>query len=187
MGRKTLLAAALAAALAGLAACGTGTSSGTGTSIGTGISSATAPGRATSTAATPPSPRAEAATSRLPAGIGAVRITLVPGMNDKAKPPAPVTVTSKSKVGSLVALINGLPATPSGVYSCPMDDGRGVQLTFLGAPGHPALASAFAAGNGCGGVTLTVGNTKSGLGQGNGPAQRALAIAGIHWNAWGPA
>jgi hypothetical protein len=117
-----------------------------------------------------------------------VRITLVPGMNDKAKPPGPVTVTGQATVASLVALVNGLPPFPPGNFSCPMSDGRGVRLTFLPTPTGTPLATAFAAGNGCGGATLTVGSTKSVLGpQNNDPAQRALAIAGITWSAWGPA
>jgi hypothetical protein len=186
--KAVLLAAALAAALAGLVACGTSGSSGT--SNGTGTSASTPPGRVAATEPGPAStqpPRPANATSRLPAGIGAVRIILVPGMNDKAAPPGPVTVTGKAKVGRLVALINGLSAFPSGTYSCPMDDGRGVRLTFLRAADGRALASALAAGNGCGGVTLTAGSKKSLLGWGNSAAQRALAIAGIRWNVWGPA
>jgi len=182
MGRKTLLAAALAAALTGLVACGTTTSTGT--------SAATTPGRATATgpaaAATPP-PRPVAVTTRLPSGIHVVKITLVPGLNDKTTPPGPVTVTTPAKVGQLVALVNGLSVAASGVHSCPMDDGRGVRLTFLSAPGGAPLATAFAAGNGCGGVTLTVGARSSSLGSGDGPAQQALAIGGIRWNVWGPA
>jgi hypothetical protein len=178
MGRKTLLAAALAAALAGLMGCGSTSTS----RLAAGPASSPKPGQAT-----PSARQADSATGRLPAGIQGVKITLVPGMNDKSKPPGPVTVTSKSKVGDLVALINRLPSSPPGAFSCPMDDGRGVRLTFLGAPGGPALASAFAAGNGCGGVTLTVGNTKSAWGQGNDPAKQALAIAGIDWNVGGPA
>jgi hypothetical protein len=183
MGRKTLLAAALAAALAGLAACGT--TRVTGVSDGPGAGQVASAAHPTTTS---PAGQQAAATGRLPAGITSVKITLVPGLNDKTKPPGPVTVTSESKVGDLVALINGQPPSPSGpVHSCPMDDGRGVQLTFLGGPGGPALASAFAAGNGCGGVTLTIGASKSTLGSGTGPAARALAIAGIRWNLSGPA
>jgi hypothetical protein len=179
MGRKTLLAAALAAALAGLAACGTQA----------GTSNATGPARATSTSSTvaaPPSPpHVVASTGRLPAGIHAVRITLVPGANDRTKPPGPVTVTSPAEVGTLVALVNGLKAFPAGSYSCPMDDGRGVRLAFLGQRAGATLATAFAAGNGCGGVTLTAGTRKSVLGWGDDAAKRALAIAGIHWNVQG--
>ena len=183
MGRKTLLTAALTAALAGLVACGTTTSTGT--------SAATPPGRAAATSPARPAaqpPRPVAVEVRLPAGIHVVRITLVPGMNDKTTPPGPVTVTEPAKVGQLVALVNGLPAAPAGVvHSCPMDDGRGVRLTFLSAPGGAALATAFAAGNGCGGVTLAVGTRASSLGSGAAPAQRALAIAGIRWNVRRPA
>ena len=181
MGRKTLLAAALAAALAGLAACGTQA----------GTSNATAPGRVTSTgstaAARPSPPQVVANTGRLPAGVHVVRITLVPGANDKSKPPGPVTVTSPAEVGTLVALVNGLKAFPAGSYSCPMDDGRGVRLAFLGQPAGATLATAFAAGNGCGGVTLTAGTRKSVLGWGDDAARQALAIAGIRWNPAGAA
>ncbi|HUN38579.1 MAG TPA: hypothetical protein VMU95_41845 [Trebonia sp.] len=184
MGRKTLLTAALSAALAGLVACGTTTSTGTSASSAQGPATTTGP--ASSAATQPPRPVAD--TTRLPSGIHAVRITLVPGANDKTTPPGPVTVTQAAKVGQLVALVNGLSPAPSGpVHSCPMEDGRGVRLTYLSAPGGAPLATAFAAGNGCGGVTLTVGTRDSSLGSGNGPAARALAIGGIRWNVWGPA
>jgi hypothetical protein len=184
MGRKTLLAAALTAALAGLVACGT-TPSGGGAPDGTGsarASMSTGP----LVAASPSQQQVAADTSRLPAGIHAVRITLVPGANDRSKTPGPVTVTSPAAVGKLVALVDALPLS-SGTFSCPMADGRGVQLTFLSAPQGTAVASAFAAGNGCGGVTLTTGSKRSVLGQGNDPAKQALAIAGIGWNPEGTA
>lgn len=185
MGRKTLLAAALAAALAGLVGCGTTVSGG----LAPGRTASARPAVSTRpAAATSPSPgQAEADTSRLPAGIHAVRITLVPGLNGKGTAPGPVTVTDGVTVGKLVALVNGLSPSPSGGYICPMDDGRGVQLTFLSAPQGTPLAGAFAAGNGCGGVTLTVGSRRSALGWGDGPARQALAIAGIQWNAGGTA
>ncbi len=123
-------------------------------------------------------------------------VTAVPGTNDRARPPAPLLVTDPAKVRSLVALVNGLPLFPPGVYSCPFDDGRGVRLAFLsragaGKAGHgpvirsAVLAVAFAKSNGCGGVLLTIAGTQTSLGWGPSAAERALSISGMHWKLFG--
>jgi hypothetical protein len=122
----------------------------------------------------------------LPSGIGAVVVTAVPGLNDKKKPPAPVTVTAPGQVRQLVSLVNGLPLSPPGIYHCPMDDGRGVQLTFLARPGGAVLATALAKANGCGGVALTIGHGQpTGLGWGSTVAQQVLTISGLRWRLSG--
>jgi hypothetical protein len=134
------------------------------------------------------SPRqpARPAGTLLPSGIRAVVVTAVPGLNDKKKPPAPVTVTDPGRVRQLVSLVNGLPLSPPGIYYCPMDDGRGVRLAFLARPGGAVLAAALAKANGCGGVALTIGHSQpTGLGSGSTAAQQALTISGLPWRLSG--
>jgi hypothetical protein len=141
------------------------------------------------------SPRDRAA-SYIPAtAVHAVVVTAVPGPNDRTKPPAPLTITDPAKVRSLVALVNGLPLFPPGVYSCPFDDGRGVRLTFLskassGKANGPViksavLAVAFAKANGCGGVQVTIAGAQTGLGWGPTAAEQALSISGMRWKLSG--
>lgn len=122
----------------------------------------------------------------LPSGVRVVVVTAVPGLNDKKKPPAPVTVTDPGRVRQLVSLVNGLPLAPPGIRQCPMDDGRGVRLAFLARPGGAVLAEALAKANGCGGVALTIGHGQpAGLGSGSTAAQQALTISGLPWRLFG--
>jgi hypothetical protein len=131
----------------------------------------------------------------LPSGIQAVTVTAMRGGNDKNKPPAPVTVTDPARVQQLVSLVNGLPLFPPGPFSCPFDDGRGVQLAFLAKVGGPVLGTAFAKSNGCGGVLLVIGagqpsmehavQHQTALGFGTVPAKKALAISGMRWKMFG--
>lgn len=133
--------------------------------------------------------------AHVPGTARAVIVTPVPGGNDRKKPPAPLTVTDPARVRELVSLVNALPMSPSGVFACPMDDGRGVRLTFLAAMGGPVLATAFAASNGCGGVLLVIGAgplstdgpgpRQVGLGFGPDPAEKALAVSGMSWKLFG--
>ena len=125
------------------------------------------------------------ASTFIPGSVRVVVVTAVPGMNDRRKPPAPVTVTDPARVRKLVALINAQPLFPPGVFSCPADDGRGVQLTFLAGPGGPTVAIAFAKSNGCGGVQLTLKGQRTMLGWGSAVAQQALAISGMNWKLFG--
>ena len=118
-------------------------------------------------------------------GIRVVVVTAVPGGNDRKKPPAPVTVTDPAKVKKLVALINAQPLFPPGTFACPFDDGRGVQLTFLAGTRGPAIATAFAKSNGCGGIQLTLHGKQTMLGWGPDVAQRALVISGMNWKLFG--
>jgi hypothetical protein len=126
------------------------------------------------------------------AAVHSVLVTAVPGPNDRTAPPAPLLVTDPAKVRDLVALVNGLPLFPPGTYSCPMDDGKGVRLTFLSTRGGgkaangpvieaAVLAVAFAKANGCGGVQLTIAGTQTSLGWGSTAAEQALAITGMSW------
>jgi hypothetical protein len=94
-----------------------------------------------------------------------------------------------------VSLVNALPMFPPGVFACPFADGRGVRLAFLATVGGPALATAFAMSNGCGGVQLVIGAGplprgrpgphQVGLGFGPETAEKALAISGMNWKLFG--
>ncbi|HEX3955923.1 MAG TPA: hypothetical protein VHZ03_04740 [Trebonia sp.] len=116
------------------------------------------------------------------ASTRAVMVTAVPSINDKRKPPTPLTITDPSRVRKLVALVNGLSMSLPGALNCPALEGGAVRLTFLARPGGPVLAVALASDNGCGGVQLTVGSKQVGLGLLGDAAQQALAISGLRWS-----
>ncbi len=76
-----------------------------------------------------------------------------------------------------------------------------MRLAFLARAGAPALATALAKSDGCGGVLLVVGPGQPGmtgvkpgmtgarnetaLGWGPASAEKALAISGMHWKLFG--
>jgi hypothetical protein len=127
--------------------------------------------------------------------VHAVEVTAV-ALNDPRKPPAaPIVVTNPVRVKKLVALVNGLPLVPPGVYHCPEGGGGAVRLTFLSSAGRdkvangPAIRSAvvavaLATTSGCGGVQLTIAGTQTSLGGGPSAAQQALAISGLRWTLY---
>jgi hypothetical protein len=120
----------------------------------------------------------------IPAGVTAVALSLSAGTNAHAKPPA--TVTDQGTVRKLTALVDGLPRFPDGSYSCPMDNGASLVLTFRAGRSGPVLAVATVKLAGCEGVNLTVGGEQQpGLGPvggGRSTAAKALKIAGLHWS-----
>lgn len=122
----------------------------------------------------------------IPAGTALVTFTLHPDMNVHRKPPQPVTVTSQAEIRQLAALINGLPAFPAGMYSCPTDGGASLVLTFRAGKAGPVLAVATIDLEGCEGVGLVIGGRQQpGLGTPDGGrpvAARAVKIAGLTWN-----
>ena len=127
---------------------------------------------------------ARPAGERVPAAVKAVTISMDIGTNQGGrKPPIPVTITDQARVHALLALVNDLPPFPPGEYSCPADFGATLTLTFLAAPGTPALAVATADLAGCDGVSLTIGGRPqpalAGPGTGTGPL--ILKAAGLPW------
>jgi hypothetical protein len=188
MMRRLLLGGALAVLMAGLTA-------GCGTNLPRPATTSPSPSHAgTKTAAdanaSSASPARPAASYIVASAVHGVVVTAVSGV-DRDKPPAPLIITDPATIGRLVALVNGLSPFPPGVYSCPADDGAGVQLTYVskvgaGKAGAPitkslVLAVALAKSAGCGGVQLTIDGTRTSLGWGPGAAQQALAISGMHW------
>jgi hypothetical protein len=121
------------------------------------------------------------ASEKVPAAAKAVTISMDLGMNQGGKrPPKPVTITDPAKVGELRALINSLPLSPPGMFSCPAAFGDNLVLTFRAHAGGPALAVATDMLSGCGGVDLTIGGkSQPELAGVSGP--RILKIAGLSW------
>lgn len=122
----------------------------------------------------------------IPAGTALVTLTLHPDVNVHRKPPQPVAVTSQAEIRQLAALVNGLPAFPAGMYSCPMDGGASLVLTFRAGQAGPVLAVATIDLEGCEGVGLVIGGRQQpGLGTPDGGRQvaaRAVKLAGLTWN-----
>jgi hypothetical protein len=125
---------------------------------------------------------AKPATESVPSTARVVTITPIPGLGVASRPPASVTLSDAAAVRRIAALVDALPVSPPGAYSCPMDTGKGLRLTFRATPGGPAVATVTAGLDGCGGVSLTVaGKSQPGLSGGPGLAAQVLAIAGLHW------
>jgi len=129
---------------------------------------------------------ARPATAKVPAGVTAVTITASPDMNHPQGTPAPVTVTSPAKVAQLVALVNGLSLDATGLLpSCPMEEGKGITLTFRATPSGPPLAQASELLPLCDGLNFSVHGVKQPpLAAGGTFVPQVLAIAGTHWPSW---
>jgi hypothetical protein len=128
-----------------------------------------------------------AASEVVPPGVRAITIAAVPDMNLHSTPPAPVTVTDPAQVRRIVALIDALPLSPPGVFSCPFDADAEVVLTFRArGAGGPVLAVADQGLEGCEWTSLTIGGKQQpSLGApsgGRSAAAEVLRIAGLSWN-----
>jgi hypothetical protein len=121
------------------------------------------------------------ASKKVPAAAKAVTISMGLGANQGGKkPPKPVTITDPAKVGELRALINRLPPSPPGMFSCPAGFGDDLVLTFRARPGGPALAVATDRLSGCPAVDLVIGGkSQPSLSGASGP--QILKIAGLPW------
>jgi hypothetical protein len=124
---------------------------------------------------------ARPASEKVPAAARAVTISEDPGGNQpSAKPPRPVTITDRAQVRQLVALIDGLPLTQPGEFSCPAGFGDSLTLTFRAGRGTPPLAVATAELSGCRQVDFTIGGQpQPTLAAESGPL--ILTIAGLPW------
>jgi hypothetical protein len=131
---------------------------------------------------TGPRPAAEV----VPPAAHVVTIAVKPDMNLHITPPAPVTVTDPAKVRRIMALVDGLPLSPPGVFSCPEDGGATLVLTFRAQPAGPALAVAEPDLEGCEWVAFTIGGKpQPSLGSPDGGmpfAASVIRIAGLPWN-----
>jgi hypothetical protein len=131
----------------------------------------------------PPRPASEA----VPQAARAVTIAAVPDMNLGVTPPASVTVTDPAQVRRIAAVIDALPLSPPGVFSCPFDAGAKVVLTFRAqGRGDAPLAVAVEGLEGCEWTYLTIGGRQQpNLGaanSGRSVAAEVLSIAGLPWN-----
>jgi hypothetical protein len=129
---------------------------------------------------------AKPASERIPAGAKQVTISAISGPIVGAKVPAPVTITNAATVQRIASLVDGLPIFPPGVYSCPADLGRAVQMTFRATAGGPPLAVVTAGLASCQGVGFTVGGQRQpALADGASLARQVLAITGLRWTGYG--
>jgi hypothetical protein len=132
---------------------------------------------------------AKPAAERLPVGARAVTVTPVFGLQPDVRrerlDPA-FTVTDRARVARIAALIDALPLFPPGEYSCPLETGAQMRLTFKTAPHGRVVARVIAPYGGCGIVTLTVGDRSmpaltDETSTGQQLQQQVLAIAGVRW------
>jgi hypothetical protein len=125
---------------------------------------------------------AKPASERIPSAARVVTITAIPGLDQHGRQLAPATITDASVVSRIGSLLDGLPVFPPGTYSCPMDTGKGLRLTFRATARGPALAVANIVLDGCATVSLTVGGaTGPTLAGWSGAGSQVLVIADLHW------
>jgi hypothetical protein len=129
---------------------------------------------------------AKPVSERIPSGVKVVTISAISGPIVGAKVPAPVTITNAATVQRIASLVNGLPIFPPGVYSCPADLGRAVQMTFRATAAGPPVAVVTAGLASCQGVGFTVGGQRQpALADGAALARQVLAITGLRWTGYG--
>jgi hypothetical protein len=130
----------------------------------------------------PPRPAAEV----VPPAAQVVTIAVLPDINLHVTAPAPVTIADPAQLRRIVALVDGLPLSPPGDFSCPVDGFARLVLTFRAQPGGPALAVAEPDLEGCQQVSFTVGGKpQPSLGPAGGGLSFAASvarIAGLPWN-----
>jgi hypothetical protein len=88
--------------------------------------------------------------ARIPSTARVVTVTVEMGNRPSG---APVTITDPARVAELVRLINTMPILrpthPPRFRSCFFGEGVDLRLAFADAPGAPVLGRAFASGDGC--------------------------------------
>jgi hypothetical protein len=113
-----------------------------------------------------------------------VTISELASVSPQAKrPPAPVTITSRTVVGRLAALVDSLPVSPlsNEAVSCPAALGGSLQLAFRTRTGRPAVAL-VRTDQACGMVDFTVtGQQPLGLENNTDLDRQILAIASLPW------
>jgi hypothetical protein len=130
---------------------------------------------------------ARPASETIPPAARVVTLTLTGAFNNKTvTEPKPVTVTDPAKVRRIAALLDALPLTPPGAYSCPADRGDGaLTLVFKATAAGTALAVVTANLTGCAFINLTIkGKQQPGIGPGDGGltlAAEAFKVVGLSW------
>ena len=121
----------------------------------------------------------------VPPAAQAVTIAVKPDINLHITPPAPVTVTDPAQVRRIVALVDGLPLSPPGDFSCPFDGFARLVQTFRAQPGGPALAVVEPDLEGCQWVSFTIGGKpQPSLGPAGGGLSFAASVARIARLPW---
>jgi hypothetical protein len=100
----------------------------------------------------------------------------------KTEPGDTTTVTDRSQIVGVEAVINALPAAPDTTTSCPdATYSHDLLLVFqAGGPGGAAVQVDIGL-VGCGGISVTVGAVAQPYLSGS-PAAQVLSILGVHWN-----
>ena len=132
---------------------------------------------------------ARSAAERIPPDARVVTVAPVFGLqpDKKLEPLDPAfTVTNPAKVAGIAAAINGLTLFPPGMFSCPIDFGAEMRLTFRTSRRGPVVARVTAQYGGCGVVSVSIGGRSMPAlsdytGSGQQLQQRVLAIAGVRW------
>jgi hypothetical protein len=126
---------------------------------------------------------------RVPPTASVLTVTPVFGLNPSPRAERldrAFTVTDPAQVARIAAVVNGLPRSPAGAFSCPADSGAQMRLTFSIGPGGPVVARLTAEYGGCGTVSVRIGGRDMpALSEypRSGPPlpQQVLAIAGVSW------
>jgi hypothetical protein len=127
---------------------------------------------------------------RVPSTAAVLTVTPVFGLNPDLRAERldrAFTVTDPATVARIAAVVNGLPRSPAGAFSCPADSGGQMRLTFSIRPGGPVVARLTAQYGGCGIVSVRIGGRDMpGLSEyprSGSPLlqQQVLAIAGASW------
>jgi hypothetical protein len=136
-----------------------------------------------------PRPGGAPAAGRIPQDAAVVTVTPYFGLHPDPRAERldrAFTVTDPAKVARIAAVIDGLARFPAGTFSCPIDFGGQMRLTFFARPAGPVLARLTAQYGGCGSVSVRIGGRDmpalSGYPDSGPPLQQqVLAIAGVTW------
>lgn len=94
-------------------------------------------------------------TEMIPAGARLLRIVEHQGIRHTTKR-KPIIITAPKKITLVTELLNALPVSQPGTYSCPSDEGDYITITFYKRSGGKPFATAKAYRGGCGSIGLTI-------------------------------
>jgi hypothetical protein len=102
---------------------------------------------------------------RVPGGVTQIDVTVQQlNITNGKTTTTTQTVTDAKQVARIISLVNALPPAQPWLTACPLDAGPNVKLEFLSAAGAAPLATAYADGSGCGGVSFALhGRQEPGL------------------------
>ncbi|HTX46044.1 MAG TPA: hypothetical protein VMD48_07200, partial [Solirubrobacteraceae bacterium] len=102
---------------------------------------------------------------RVPTGVRQIDVTVQElNVTNGRTTTTSTMVTDPNQVAKVISLVNALPPAQPWFTGCPADVGPDVTLKFLSAAGAAPLATAYADGSGCEGVSFAVhGKQEPGL------------------------